>query len=116
MVIKNGRFGKFLACSGYPDCKNAKPYVQYIDVPCPVCGKRVYTRKTSRGKVYYICEGNHQKTDPNSCNYISWDKPKVGETWTPEDNAKPKTRKRRTTKRKTTTKKSTAKKKTTKKK
>ena len=115
MVIKNGRFGKFLACSGYPDCKNAKPYVQYIDVPCPVCGKRVYTRKTSRGKVYYICEGNHQKTDPNSCNYISWDKPKVGETWTPDDNEKPKTRKRRTTKRKTT-KKATTKKKTTKKK
>ena len=79
MVIKYGRYGKFLACPGYPECKNAKPIVENIDVPCPVCGSKVQVRKTKRGKKYYICENN-----PKSCNYISWNKPKVGEAWSPE--------------------------------
>lgn len=79
MVIKYGRYGKFLACPGYPECKNAKPIVENIDVPCPVCGSKVQVRKTKRGKKYYICENN-----PKSCNYISWNKPKVGEEWSPE--------------------------------
>ena len=79
MVIKYGRYGKFLACPGYPECKNAKPFVENIDVPCPVCGAKVQVRKTKRGKKYYICENN-----PKSCNYISWNKPKVGEEWSPE--------------------------------
>ena len=79
MVIKYGRYGKFLACPGYPECKNAKPLVENIDVPCPVCGGKVQVRKTKRGKKYYICENN-----PKSCNYISWNKPKVGEAWSPE--------------------------------
>ena len=79
MVIKYGRYGKFLACPGYPECKNAKPLVENIDVPCPVCGAKVQVRRTKRGKKYYICENN-----PKSCNYISWNKPKVGETWSPE--------------------------------
>lgn len=50
MVIKYGRYGKFLACPGYPECKNAKPIVENIDVPCPVCGSKVQVRKTKRGK------------------------------------------------------------------
>ncbi len=79
MVIKYGRYGKFLACPGYPECKNAKPLVENIDVPCPVCGAKVQVRKTKRGKNYYICENN-----PKMCNYISWNKPKVGEKWSPE--------------------------------
>ena len=79
MVIKYGRYGKFLACPGYPECKNAKPLIENIDVPCPVCGAKVQVRKTKRGKKYYICENN-----PKSCNYISWNKPKVGEAWSPE--------------------------------
>ena len=79
MVIKYGRYGKFLACPGYLECKNAKPLVENIDVPCPVCGAKVQVRKTKRGKKYYICENN-----PKSCNYISWNKPKVGEAWSPE--------------------------------
>ena len=86
MVIKYGRYGKFLACPGYPECKNAKPLVENIDVPCPVCGAKVQVRRTKRGKKYYICENN-----PKSCNYISWNKPKVGETWSPE--RKPKSKK-----------------------
>ena len=92
MVVKYGRYGKFLACPGYPECKNVKPYVEKIDVPCPVCGGEVHVRKTKRGKNYYICENN-----PKSCNYISWNKPKPGEKWEPEKEAK-KTTKRRTRK------------------
>lgn len=81
MVYKYGRYGKFLACPGYPECKNAKPIIETIDVPCPVCGGIVQVRKTKRKKNYYICENN-----PESCNYISWNKPKNGEKWTPEKN------------------------------
>ena len=82
MVIKYGRYGKFLACPGYPECKNAKPLVQTIDVPCPVCGGKVQVRKTKRGKNYYICENN--KGVDQGCNYISWNKPKPGEKFDPE--------------------------------
>ena len=82
MVIKYGRYGKFLACPGYPECKNIKPFETKIDVPCPVCGADVYVRKTKRGKNFYICANN--KNTPDSCNYISWNKPKLGEKWSPE--------------------------------
>ena len=71
MVIKYGRFGKFLACPGYPECKNTKPFVETIDVPCPKCGGKIQIRKTKKRKNYYICENN-----PKSCDYISWNKPK----------------------------------------
>ena len=108
MVIKYGRFGKFLACPGYPECKNAKPIVETIDVPCPKCGAVVQVRKTKRKRNYYICENN-----PKSCDYISWNKPKKGEKYNPDEekvelDEKPK---KKTTKRKTTTKKKTTKKK-----
>ena len=63
MVVKEGRFGKFLACPGFPDCKNIKPFVTAIDVPCPVCGSEVYERKARRGKCYYICSKNNQKLE-----------------------------------------------------
>ena len=111
MVYKYGRYGKFLACPGYPECKNAKPIVETIDVPCPVCGAKVQVRKTKRKRNYYICENN-----PESCNYISWDKPKVGEKWEPKEvveaekkvatkKATTTAKKRSTKKRKTSTKK-----------
>ena len=80
MVYKYGKFGKFLACPGYPECKNAKPIVETIDVPCPKCGAVVQVKKTKRKKNYYICENN-----PASCDYISWNKPKKGEVWNPEE-------------------------------
>ena len=108
MVVKMSRYGKFLACPGYPECKNVKPFVVTIDEPCPVCGAKVQVRKTKRGKNYYICENN-----PASCNYISWNKPKIGEKWTPDENIKTE-EKKTTRKRKTSTtkrKKPTAKKK-----
>ena len=107
MVIKYGRYGKFLACPGYPECKNAKPLVENIDVPCPVCGAKVQVRKTKRGKKYYICENN-----PKSCNYISWNKPKVGEKWSPEiekENQKVKRTTRKTKKTKSSKKSKTSK-------
>ena len=103
MVYKYGRYGKFLACPGYPECKNAKPIIETIDVPCPKCGATVQIRKTKRKRNYYICENN-----PKSCDYISWNKPKPGEKWNPEDAEDIK--KETTTKRKTTRKR-TAKKK-----
>ena len=80
MVYKYGRYGKFLACPGFPECRNAKPIIETIDVPCPCCGGAVQVRKTKRRKNYYICENN-----PQSCNYISWNKPKLGEKWDPEE-------------------------------
>ena len=80
MVYKFGRYGKFLACPGYPECKNAKPIIETIDVPCPKCGATVQIRKTKRKRNYYICENN-----PTSCDYISWNKPKEGEKWNPEE-------------------------------
>ncbi|MBR6034375.1 MAG: topoisomerase DNA-binding C4 zinc finger domain-containing protein [Clostridia bacterium] len=76
MVIRYGKFGKFLACPGYPECKNAKPYFETIDIPCPKCGGKVQIRKTKKRKNYYICENN-----PGSCDYISWNKPKKGEKY-----------------------------------
>lgn len=98
MVYKYGRYGKFLACPGYPECKNAKPIVETIDVPCPKCGATVQVRKTKRKRNYYICENN-----PKSCDYISWNKPKPGEKWDPEEKAEfEKETKKKTTKRKTT--------------
>ena len=95
MVYKYGRYGKFLACPGYPECKNAKPIIETIDVPCPKCGGKVQIRKSKRRRNYYICENN-----PKTCDYISWNKPKLGEKWEP-DKEKPKkktTRKRKTKK------------------
>ena len=80
MVYKYGKYGKFLACPGYPECKNAKPIIETIDVPCPKCGGTVQVRKTKRKRNYYICENN-----PESCNYISWNKPKEEEKWNPEE-------------------------------
>lgn len=80
MVYKFGRYGKFLACPGYPECKNAKPILETIDIPCPKCGATVQVRKTKRKRNYYICENN-----PTSCDYISWNKPKEGEKWNPEE-------------------------------
>ncbi len=80
MVYKYGRYGKFLACPGYPECKNAKPIIEIIDVPCPKCGATVQVRKTKKRRTYYICENN-----PEKCDYISWNKPKEGEKWNPEE-------------------------------
>ena len=69
MVVKYGPYGKFLACPGFPECRNTKPYLEKIGVPCPVCGKEVVIRKTKKGRKYYGCEDNPE------CEFMSWQKP-----------------------------------------
>lgn len=69
MVVKYGPHGKFLACPGFPECRNTKPYLEKIGVPCPVCGKDVVIRKTKKGRKYYGCEDNP------TCEFMSWQKP-----------------------------------------
>ena len=58
MVIKYGKYGRFLACPGYPECRNAKPLIETIKEPCPKCGGAVQIRKTKKRRNYYICENN----------------------------------------------------------
>lgn len=69
MVIKFGRYGKFLACPGFPDCQNAKPYFEPAGVNCPECGGKVLIKKTKKGRVYYGCENNPE------CGFMSWNRP-----------------------------------------
>ena len=95
MVYKYGRFGKFLACPGYPECKNTKAIVETINVPCPKCGGEVQVRKTKRNRKYYICENN-----PKTCDFISWNKPKLGEKWKPEENKEESDKKKKATRKK----------------
>ncbi len=71
MVIKYGPHGRFLACPGFPECRNTKPYLEKIGVPCPVCGKEVVLRKTKKGRKYYGCEDNPE------CEFMSWQKPSL---------------------------------------
>lgn len=69
MVVKVGRYGKFLACPGFPECKNTKPYFEKIAVKCPKCGGDVLVKKTRKGKVYYAC------TNGPDCDFVSWVQP-----------------------------------------
>ncbi len=69
MVIKYGPFGKFLACPGFPECRNTKPYFEKIDVACPKCGKDVVIRSTKRGRKYYGCIAYPD------CDFMSWGRP-----------------------------------------
>ena len=104
MIYKYGKYGRFLACPGFPECRNTKAIVETIDVPCPNCGGVVQVKKTKRGRKFYVCENN-----PDKCNYISWNKPKVGEKWDPEKQEKVETGEKKT-KSKTTRKNKTSKK------
>ncbi len=69
MVVKHGRFGRFIACSGYPECKNIKKIVDEIGVSCPKCGGSVIKRKSKRGRIFYGC------TNYPQCDFVSWDEP-----------------------------------------
>lgn len=69
MVVKYGRYGKFLACPGYPECKNTKPILDKIGVECPDCGGDIVRRRSKRGRTFYGC-GNFP-----DCNFVSWDEP-----------------------------------------
>ena len=79
--------------------------METIDVPCPNCGGTVQVKKTKRGRKFYVCENN-----PDKCNYISWNKPKVGEKWNPEKQEKVETGEKKTRKKATGRKKKTSKK------
>ena len=69
MVVKVGRFGKFLACPGYPECKNTKPFVVQTNAKCPVCGGKVIEKKSKKGYTFYGCDNYPE------CNFMTWDKP-----------------------------------------
>ena len=69
MVIKSSRFGKFLACPRYPECKTTKPITEDMNVPCPVCGAKLLKKKSKSGYYYYGCEKNPE------CEFMTWDKP-----------------------------------------
>ncbi len=69
MVIKYGPHGRFLACPGFPECRNTKPYLEKVGVACPICGKDVVLRKTKKGRKYFGCE------DAPNCEFMSWQKP-----------------------------------------
>jgi DNA topoisomerase-1 len=70
MVYKMGRFGKFLACSGFPDCRNTKPIVKDIGVTCPKCREgKIIERRSKKGRIFYGCD------QYPGCDYVSWDKP-----------------------------------------
>ena len=69
LVIKTGRFGDFIACSGYPECKNTKPIIKSIGVKCPSCGNEIVARKSKKGRLFYGCTGYPK------CNMVFWNKP-----------------------------------------
>jgi len=69
MVIKYGPHGRFLACPGFPDCRNTKPYLEKIGVSCPKCGKEIVLKKTKKGRKYFGCEDNPE------CDFMSWSRP-----------------------------------------
>ncbi len=69
MVIKYGPHGRFLACPGFPECRNTKPYYEKIGVSCPKCGKEIVLKKTKKGRKYYGCEDNPE------CDFMSWSRP-----------------------------------------
>jgi len=76
MVVKYGPHGKFLACPGFPECRNTKPYLEKIGVKCPKCGKEIVLRRSSKGRKFYSCEGYPD------CDFISWKRPEA-----PKENA-----------------------------
>ena len=71
MLIRHGRYGTFLACSGYPECKNAKPLLEPLKQTCPKCGKHLAKRSISRGRTFYCCESSP------ACDFMTWDEPQL---------------------------------------
>lgn len=96
MVIKMGRFGKFLACPGFPECRNVKSIIEKLDkVKCPKCGGDILIKKSKRGKKYYICE--HNDGEKGHCDFIAWNGPdKNGNIKAADLDEKPKRKTRKT--------------------
>jgi DNA topoisomerase-1 len=74
LVVKLGRFGKFIACSNYPACRHTEPILVKTGAKCPQCGKDIIERRTKKGRVFYGCAG-YKANDPNSCNFTTWKRP-----------------------------------------
>ena len=72
MVYKMGRYGKFLACPNFPSCRNTKPVLNYLDVSCPKCGKRLLEKISKKNRKFYGCEAYPE------CDFVSWDRPVAG--------------------------------------
>ncbi len=75
MVVKSGRFGRFLACPGYPECKFTKPLVVEMPGRCPKCGSRILKKTSAKGYTYYGCEHNSDKNEATKCDFMTWDVP-----------------------------------------
>ena len=75
MVIKSGRFGRFLACPGYPECTFTKPLVIAMPGRCPKCGGRILKKTSRNGYAYYGCEHNSEKDESKRCDFMTWDVP-----------------------------------------
>ncbi len=69
MVYKQGRFGRFLACPGFPECRNTKAIVESISSRCPKCGGEVISKKSRKGGIFYVCNNSPE------CDFISWNEP-----------------------------------------
>ena len=69
MVYKMGRYGRFLACPNFPECRNTKPILQYLDAPCPICGRKLLVKTSKKNRKFYGCEAYPE------CDFVSWDKP-----------------------------------------
>ncbi|MGE5577761.1 MAG: type I DNA topoisomerase [Syntrophothermus sp.] len=69
MVIKQGRYGRFLACPGFPECKNTRPLYNEVGVPCPLCGGPIVERRSKRGRIFYGCKNYPE------CDFVSWNRP-----------------------------------------
>ncbi len=115
MVIKIGKYGKFMACPGFPECRNIKPIVEKLDVKCPKCGGDILIKKSKRGKRYFICE-NNDDTKNAKCDFIAWNGPNKEGVIKPAEinkettkDEKPKTRRKKSETAKTTKKTSTKK-------
>lgn len=95
MVVKMGRYGKFLACPGFPECRNVKSIIEKLDnVKCPKCGGDILIKKSKRGKKYYICE--HNDGEKGHCDFIAWNGPdKNGNIKAADLNEKPKRKPRK---------------------
>ncbi len=112
MVIKIGKYGKFMACPGFPECRNIMPIVNKLDIPCPDCGGDILIKRSKRGKRYYIC-ANNDNTENSPCKFLAWNGPNKEGVIKRADLSK--VEKKKTTTKKTTTKKSTTRKATKKK-
>ncbi len=115
MVIKIGKYGKFMACPGFPECRNIMPIIEKLDIKCPKCGADIFIKKSKRGKRYFICEKNNNT--PEGCDFIAWNGPdkngviKPAELGKETEELKKETKKRTTRKTTKTTKKKSTKKK-----